>query len=106
MSLKRRHATTILYLVSISFLYSFTFSHFSAATHSENSSLLKYEVDDAFVGSLKHMIRIYNNESSRVTGGKFFVPIVRNETARHYVLYNITSPIGQPTIVGDDSVTE
>ncbi|MGC9346104.1 MAG: transglutaminase-like domain-containing protein, partial [Candidatus Bathyarchaeales archaeon] len=102
MSLKRRHAITILYLVSVFFLYSFTFSHFSAATHSENSSLLKYEVDDAFVGSLKHIIRIDNPTSERVIG-KLFVPIIRNETARHYILYNITSLKDQLTISKDNS---
>lgn len=103
MSLKRRHAIALLCLVSVSLLYPFIFPSLLAATQSENSSLLKYEVDDVFVGSLKHTVRIHNPTSHRVIGGKLFVPIIRNETARHYIRYNITSSIGQPTISSDDS---
>jgi len=67
-------------------------------------SVLKYEVNDVFVGNLKHVIQINNPTNSKVAGGKLVVPIIKNGTARHYViLYNISSPIGQPTILSDGS---
>jgi len=67
-------------------------------------SVLKYEVNDVFVGNLKHVILINNSANSEVAGGKLVVPVIKNGTARHYViLYNISSPIGQPTILSDGS---
>jgi hypothetical protein len=75
----------------------------TTAINSEDSNLLRYEVDSAFTGSLKHTIQIVNPTYSRVSGGKLFVPIIGNETARHYVIYNISSSTGNPTILTDDS---
>jgi hypothetical protein len=103
MSLKHRHVLTFLCLASIFLPYSFTFSKLSTATDSGISSLLKYEVTDIFVGSLTQTIQIINNETSRIVGGEFFVPLIRNETARHYVILNISSSMGQPTILTDGS---
>jgi hypothetical protein len=67
-------------------------------------NVLKYEVNDVFVGNLKHVIRTNNPTNSKVAGGMLFVPLIKNETARHYViLYNISSSTGQPTILSDGS---
>jgi hypothetical protein len=103
MNHKHKHVLTFFCLASIFLLCASTLLQFSTATNSENSSLLKYEVNDAFVGSLKHTIRITNSNSSKIMGGEFFVPLIRNETARHYVILNISSSMGQPTILTDDS---
>jgi hypothetical protein len=74
------------------------------ATNIGNLTLLRYEVNDGFVGDLKHIIQINNPAISKVAGGMLLVPVVGNGTARHYtILYNISSPIGQPTILNDDS---
>jgi len=57
----------------------------------ESSELLKYEIDHVYVGSLKQAITIVNHSPITVSG-ELFVPLIRNETARHYVvLYNISS---------------
>jgi hypothetical protein len=71
--------------------------------YSEDSNFLRYEVNNVFTGSLKHTIRIINPTYSRVMGGKLFVPIIGNETARHHVIYNISSSAGKPTILNDAS---
>jgi hypothetical protein len=102
MSHKYNHVLTFLCLTSIFLPYFFTFLQFSTPTNNGNSNLLKYEVNDVFVGSLKHIIQIINPNSSKIMGGEFFVPLIRNETARHYViLCNISSSMGQPTILTD-----
>ncbi|MEM3551907.1 MAG: transglutaminase domain-containing protein [Candidatus Bathyarchaeia archaeon] len=59
---------------------------------SENSGFLKYVVNGVFVGELTHVIRITNPTQRRADGVNLYVPLVRNETARHYViLYNVKS---------------
>jgi hypothetical protein len=59
---------------------------------SENSGFLKYVISDVFVGELTHTIRITNPTQRRADGVNLYVPLVRNETARHYViLYNVKS---------------
>jgi len=94
----------VLCLISVFIICSFTSSILSAALESTDSILLKYEVKDVFVGKLKHIIQIINPTSHNVSEGKLFVPLIRNETARHYViLYNISSSIGQPTFSNDTS---
>lgn len=73
-------------------------------TDSDYSSILRYEVNNAFLGRLKHSININNPTPYRVSQGELFVPLIRNETARHYVvLGNISSPVGSPTLLNDDS---
>jgi len=104
MNHKHKHVSTFFCLVCIFFLHASAFSQSLIAINTENSSLLRYEADDVLVGSLKHIIRINNPAYSKVVGGKLFVPLIRNETARHYViLYNVSSSMGQPTILSDDS---
>jgi hypothetical protein len=76
---------------------------FSTPINNGNSNLLKYEVNDVFVGSINQTIQIINNETSRIVGGELFVPLIRNETARHYVVLNVSSSMGQPTILNDSS---
>jgi transglutaminase-like putative cysteine protease len=71
---------------------------------SEDATIIKYEVNDAFIGNLLHTIRIDNPTLYTVEDLKLFVPLIRNETARHYVaLSNISSSIGQPEMIKDDS---
>jgi len=103
MNSKTRHVMAFICLTSVFLLCSFFVSAFSLTPQSENSSLLKYEVNDLFVGSLKHIIQIIDPTASRIMGGEFFVPLIRNETARHYAILNISSSMGQPTILSDDS---
>ncbi|MEM3770134.1 MAG: transglutaminase-like domain-containing protein [Candidatus Bathyarchaeia archaeon] len=62
------------------------------AINSEKSSFLKYVVNDVFIGELKHVIKITNLTQRRVDGVNLYVPLVNNETARHYaILYNVES---------------
>ncbi len=62
------------------------------AISSENSVFLKCVVSDVFVGELTHTIRITNPTQRRADSVNLYVPLVRNETARHYViLYDIES---------------
>ncbi len=70
----------------------------------ESSELLKFEIDSVYVGSLKHVITIVNCSPIPVRG-ELFVPLIRNETARHYVvLYNISSSqMLQETFLNDSS---
>lgn len=100
---KQKQFVALLCLISIIFSYSL-FSLFSFATEDENSNVLKYEVNEVFAGSLKHVIQISNPTFNRMISGKLLVPIIRNETTRHYtILYNISSSVKQPTIVSDNS---
>lgn len=79
----------------------------SNATSESEGSSLKFEVNSVVLGNLSQIIRIRNPTSQRMNGGVLYVPLVKNETARHYVLsYNITSEIGQPKILNDDSGNE
>ncbi len=104
MTMNHKHALTFIYLFTVFLLYFSNFLQFSTtAIKSEDSNLLQYEVNSAFTGSLKHTIQIVNPTYSRVSGGKLFVPIIENKSARHYVIYNISSSTGNPTILTDDS---
>ena len=103
MSHKHKHVLTFLCLTSIFLPYLFTFLQFLTPTNSGNSSLLKYEVNDVFVGSFQHIIRLINPTFSTIVVGELFVPLVRNETAHHYVVLNISSSMSQPTILNDSS---
>lgn len=61
-----------------------------------DSDFLKYEVREVFVGELKHTIQIINQWQSATTGGKLIVPLVKNQTSRHYaILYNFSARGGQ-----------
>ncbi|MEM3580826.1 MAG: hypothetical protein QXQ64_06125, partial [Candidatus Bathyarchaeia archaeon] len=73
------------------------------AVTAQDFSLLKYDVKEVFVGELKHVIRITNPTNRMATGVNLYVPIVRNETARHYaILYNV-KPTSGYNLLADDS---
>jgi len=94
----------LLYLASIPFiLHSANFQYLSAFVGDNHLSFLKYEVSDVYVGRLEHKIQIYNNASVRIKGGKLVVPIIRNETARHYVILHNISSSTQPAKKNDTS---
>jgi transglutaminase-like putative cysteine protease len=105
MSPSHRCVVTILVLASInSILCSSAALSFSSMTHNGDSGFLKFEISDVYVGNLTHTIEITNNVSARVKGGKLFVPLVINATARHYViLYDVyASDRVQSEILKDD----
>ena len=90
------------FLLLASLLLSGNLAHFTSE-QGGSADLLSYEVSDVFVGSIKHVIRIDNPSYSTVRG-MLLAPLIRNETARHYVvLSNFSSAIGQPELVTDDS---
>ena len=71
------------------------------------SDLLKYDVTDAYLGNLRHTIIIENPTNLSVTDVDLIVPLIKNETARHYVLSaDISSSIGEPAIKSDPSENE
>ena len=90
--------TLCLVIVSLIHLFPVTFQFQTVANSS--SDLPEYEVRNLYVGKVVHEVRIVNNSSSSVIG-ELFVPIIRNITARHFViLQNKTSP---HTLIKDDS---
>lgn len=100
------YAITLLYLVSFSSaLYPATSLYSTLTMQDDHKVFLRYEVNDVYVENVKHLIKISNFYSTSVTGGKLFVPIIRNETNDHYViLYNVSSSNRvQPTIRKDNS---
>ena len=92
MNFSRRRFKSLLCLVSISLIFCpVVYVFFSEVMQKESSGLLKYEIIDVYAGSLKHVITIVNRSPNPVSG-ELFVPLIRNETARHYVvLHNISS---------------
>ncbi|MEM0008318.1 MAG: transglutaminase-like domain-containing protein [Candidatus Bathyarchaeia archaeon] len=73
------------------------------AVTAQDFSPLKYDVKEVFVGELKHVIRITNPTNRRAAGVNLYVPVVRNETARHYaILYNV-KPTSGYNLLADDS---
>jgi transglutaminase-like putative cysteine protease len=87
MSPSHQCVVTILVLASIySILCSSAALSFSSITQNEDSGFLKFEISDVYVGNLTHTIEITNDAPVRVKGGKLFVPLVTNATARHYVI--------------------
>ena len=79
-------------MVSISVIFcSVVYVSFSEVTQKESSELLRYEINDVNVGSLRQTIIVTNHSPNPVTG-ELFVPLIGNKTARHYaILYNISS---------------
>jgi hypothetical protein len=74
------------------------------ASQNQEASFLKYEVKNPFLGRLTQIIQIDNPTLMRITGANIIVPVIRNETAHNYVLScSITSKIGMPTIIEDES---
>ena len=98
------YVAVLLCLVSFLSLISTSPQVFPKISLSENSGILRYEVNDAFVENFMHSVQIENPTSTRVTGGKLFVPIVKNDTARHYgILHDVSATVGQPTFFSDSS---
>ena len=85
MSFSRRRFKSLLCLASISLIFCpVVYVFFSEVMQKESSGLLKYEIIDVYAGTLKHVITIVNRSPNPVSG-ELFVPLIRNETARHYV---------------------
>lgn len=105
MSFPRKRFISLLCLISISSIFcSAVYPSFSEAMQKESSELLKFKIDSVYVGSLKHVITIVNRSPIPVRG-ELFVPLIKNETARHYViLHNISSSqMLQETFLNDSS---
>jgi len=101
----RNKIIAIAFLCLVGTLTFHSLAHLSvgAETSEGNSSLLKYEVKDMFVGNLTQKVEINNPSNYEVTDGELFIPVIRNETARHFVvLYNVSSEIGLPTFLSDE----
>jgi hypothetical protein len=62
----------------------------TVAENTESPSILKYDVEEVFVSRLRHIIEITNPTPGIVTGVNLYVPLICNETARHYaILYSV-----------------
>lgn len=78
-------------LVAFAVLSIPTFQQKDLEIDETNPTLLRYEVKEVFVGELKHVIQIKNPWLGTATG-KLVVPLVKNQTTRHYaVLYNFSA---------------
>jgi hypothetical protein len=65
---------------------------------------LKYEVTRAFSARIAQTIQIENPAYQEIVGGRLSVPLIMNETSRHYViLYDRTSTAGDFTTFNDSS---
>jgi transglutaminase-like putative cysteine protease len=85
-------AVVTIKIVILLFLHTAILENAQCVIGSENSDFLKYVISDVFVGELTHTIRITNPTQRRADGVNLYVPLVGNETARHYViLYNVKS---------------
>jgi hypothetical protein len=91
-SFSRNRFKSLLCLVSLSLIFcSAVYPSFPEVIQKESSELLKYEIDSVYAGSLKQAITIVNRSPIPVSG-ELFVPLIKNETARHYViLHSISS---------------
>ncbi|MEM2385863.1 MAG: transglutaminase-like domain-containing protein, partial [Candidatus Bathyarchaeia archaeon] len=78
--------------VIVFLLLSPSYSESFEVKDSLEAAFLKYEVMDVFVGELRHTIRIANPWQTSIRSGKLIVPVIKNQTGRHYaVLYNIST---------------
>jgi len=88
-------------------VFSICFSVFLLHTQAQqesHSNTLKYEVNSAFSGQLTHTIQVENPTFKRIQDGTLLVPLLKNETAHHYVIvYNITATASQAKTLTDDS---
>jgi len=90
-------------LISLSLLPNFLILLSSASPESVSSSILKYQVESVFTGTIKHSIKLENPLSQRITDGQLIVPLIRNETARHYVIIQSIYPPAGKQISQDSS---
>lgn len=103
MKSRRKSVAIFLCLTSVLLLCSFNSIFVSAGVETE-PNFLKYEVDGTFVGIIIHSVRIENPSFQTLSGGKLIVPLINNQTARHYVvLASISSSEGQPVFSRDNS---
>ncbi|MGB9713590.1 MAG: transglutaminase-like domain-containing protein [Candidatus Bathyarchaeales archaeon] len=89
-------------LLTIVLFVNFASLSVQASLSNENSTLLKYEVTAVFTGSIKHKIQIKNLVNEAITGGRLFVPLLKNETSRHLVLISEISSAWAPDFLVDD----
>lgn len=91
-----------LLIVSLQFLV-FPFEHARSSMLGGTTGFLKYEVQDAYVANITHTITIGNVAKRGVIQGELYVPLIRNVTARHLALVEITSSDGVLPKILDDS---
>ncbi len=104
MGTRRASVAAVVCLVSILFFCQFTLAAFPTSSENHSLEFLKYEVNDVLACNFTHTIQISNLASQKIGDGELWIPMVRNETARHFaVLYDVSSEIGQPTFLSDDS---
>jgi len=60
-----------------------------------SQEFLKYRLRAPYVSNLTHTVQIQNFGPSETTDVHLYVPLVRNETARHFVVINRVSPTPQ-----------
>jgi len=74
------------------------------AQQTDYPRILKYEVTRASSARLTQTIQIENPTYQEIVGGKLSVPLIMNETSRHYaILYDRTSTAGDFTTFNDSS---
>lgn len=70
----------------------------------DDPHILKYEVTRAFSARLTQTIQIENPTYQEIVAGKLWVPLIMNETSRHYAtLHDCTSTAGDFTTFNDRS---
>jgi hypothetical protein len=70
----------------------------------DDPRILKYEVTRASSARLTQTIQIENPTYQEIVGGRLLVPLILNETSRHYAtLHNCTSTAGDFTTFNDSS---
>ncbi|MEM3673792.1 MAG: transglutaminase domain-containing protein [Candidatus Bathyarchaeia archaeon] len=100
-SLKKPVIFLLLLTIILFAIFAFSLSS-KTSLLDENSTLLKYEVTAVFAGSIKHKIQISNLATKAITGGRLFIPLLRNETSRHLVLVSNISSAWVPDFLVDD----
>ena len=93
--MKTKHWAILLatMLAAVAVLLTPTFPQNDIESGETNPLLLRYEVGAVFVGELKHVIQITNPWPNTATG-KLVVPLVKNQTARHYTFLHNFSAVG------------
>lgn len=96
-------AIVILAIVVLLSSYTPTLEGAQCVMGSGNLGSLKYVVNSVFIGELTHVIRITNPTQQRVDGVNLYVPLVRNETARHYVILHDVKSTRDYSLISDGS---
>jgi hypothetical protein len=101
----KNHKKRIMCFLSLAIVlsvYFYSFSPLQAAVLNEDSVFLKYEVTSVFTGSVKHLIQIRNLAKIAISGGRLFVPLLKNETSRHLILISSISSTQKHEVLIDD----